>query len=208
MSNLNREIKYCTGSVGPGGNLGRFKSKWKYFLFLINKIYFYGTNGPLKDTVFLIHFAVQSKLGLKISDQKRDICHTVGGAGVRKLPIKCRVLFEWPVVAFVFSDQALWMWSNIGLWGNRCISRPNDCDERINSLCIVEDLCCARSDIYNSFFCLKIWLKECNNISIVCFLFKMFNYHVKKILIRFMNLEYSSTFSKSWFVLFNPFSLF
>ncbi len=39
-----------------------------------------------KKVFFIIHFAVQSKLSLKISDHKLVKCHTGGGGGSEKCP--------------------------------------------------------------------------------------------------------------------------
>ena len=49
-----------------------------------------------KDTFFLIDLIFQSNIGLKISHQKMKNV-TRGGGGVRKVPKKCHVLFEWPL---------------------------------------------------------------------------------------------------------------
>ncbi len=51
-----------------------FSGFWKSKVFL--------TGRPAsKHTIFLINFAVQSKSGLKISDQKKEKCHKGGGVG-------------------------------------------------------------------------------------------------------------------------------
>jgi hypothetical protein len=53
-----------------------------------------------KDTFFFIHLKFQSNLGLEISHQKLKNV-TRGGGGVRKVPKKCHVLFEWPLTFFL-----------------------------------------------------------------------------------------------------------
>jgi hypothetical protein len=50
-----------------------------------------------KSTFFLIQIAIQTKLGIKISDQIKRII-TRGRGGVRKGPKKCHVEFEWPLI--------------------------------------------------------------------------------------------------------------
>ncbi len=50
-----------------------------------------------KDTFFLINLIFQSILRLKISHKKMKNV-TRGGGGVRKVPKKCHVLFEWPLI--------------------------------------------------------------------------------------------------------------
>ncbi len=49
-----------------------------------------------KDAFFLINLIFQSNIGLKISHQKNEECHT-GGGGSEKCQKKCHVLFEWPL---------------------------------------------------------------------------------------------------------------
>jgi hypothetical protein len=52
-----------------------------------------------KSTFFLIQIAVQSKLGIKISDQIKIIVTRGGGGGSEKAN-KCHVLFEWPLTLY------------------------------------------------------------------------------------------------------------
>jgi hypothetical protein len=48
-----------------------------------------------KDTFFLIHLIFQSNLSLKVCHQKFE--NVTWGEGVRKMPKKCQVIFEWPL---------------------------------------------------------------------------------------------------------------
>jgi hypothetical protein len=49
---------------------------------------------------FLIHFAFQSKLGLKSVIKIYLTGCGCGWDGVRKVPKRCDVLFEWPLKSF------------------------------------------------------------------------------------------------------------
>jgi hypothetical protein len=50
-----------------------------------------------KRNFLLIDLIFQSNIGLKISHQKMKNVTRVGG-GVREVPKKCHVLFEWPLI--------------------------------------------------------------------------------------------------------------
>ncbi len=54
------------------------------------KIFITNQDKASKDTFLQLHLIFQRNLSLKIS-------HT-GGRGVRKVPKKCHVLFEWPFI--------------------------------------------------------------------------------------------------------------
>ncbi len=54
-----------------------------------------------KDTFFPTHLKFYSNLGIKISDLKKEKCHTEGG---QKSAKKCHILFEWPLI------ECCWNW--------------------------------------------------------------------------------------------------
>jgi hypothetical protein len=80
----------------------------------VTHTFFASLNTVLKD-ICREKFCLTAKLGflsysfctlkqtrVKIGDPKREKCHTGGrGGGYRKVPRKCHVLFEWPLIALV-----------------------------------------------------------------------------------------------------------
>ncbi len=87
-------------SRGGGGGSTMCHTSFFYFFktvflkLLETKSFVWQQDQALKDTFFLNNFGVKSKEGLKTIDQKWSKCHT---GGVRKVPKKCHVLFEWPL---------------------------------------------------------------------------------------------------------------
>ncbi len=49
-----------------------------------------------KDTFFLINLLFLKQYMPENQSSKNKECHTGEGGGVRKVPKKCHVLFEWP----------------------------------------------------------------------------------------------------------------
>ncbi len=87
-------------TLGGGGGVRQSVTQTFLFLKILflmlleEKLVITKQDAASKDTFFFINLIFQSNIGLKISHQKMK---NVTWWGVKKVPKKCHVLFEWPL---------------------------------------------------------------------------------------------------------------